>query len=62
MDAERKKVKMYKRVNLTSVLCRNLSLIFQDISNPLHGMEKFELKIFIDLVAKMREVNINDVG
>jgi hypothetical protein len=62
MRADNEKVKMYQRVIFTSVLRQNLAPIFQDISDPFHGMEKLGFKIFIDLTSKVRNMDIDDVG
>jgi hypothetical protein len=62
MREERKKVKTYRPVNLTSVLWRNLPPIFKDISNSFYRMEKFGLKILINFIPKMREMDINHIG
>jgi len=60
--AEIKKVRIYQKVILTSVLRRNLALVFEDISNPFYGMEKFGFKVFVNLASEVRYMNINHIG
>jgi len=62
MRAERKKVKIYRRVILTSVLRKNLPLVFEDISDSFHRMKKLGFEVFVDFIPQMRDMDIDDIG